>query len=81
MCCELGASLGRRKRDLREPRLLRPHLVGVGQAKFLRHASLPRCEIRRRDTFHAVDLDVERVAAGKSVLDPAGSKSMGYGSV
>lgn len=70
MCCELGASFGRCERDLREARLLRSHLVGVGQAELLRHASLPRCEIRRRDTLHAVDLDVERVAARKGVFDP-----------
>lgn len=66
---ELGLELGGRERCGRVLGLLRARVLRLLAALF-RRSSLPRCEIRSGDTLHAVDLNVERLAPGESILDP-----------
>lgn len=67
---ELRLGLGGGERDLGPAGLFRFQVVRVREAEFLGGAALPGGEVRGGDPFHAVDLDVERLAAGEGVLDP-----------
>lgn len=69
---ELRLGFGGRQRDLSPPRFLWFHVVRVREAEFLGGSPLPRGEVGGRDTFHAVDLNVERFTAGQGVLDSSG---------
>lgn len=70
MSGELSACFGGSECDLSVTGTLRSLLVWVREAVLLCLLLLPCCEIRCGYSLHAIDLDVERVATGKSVFNP-----------